>query len=235
MPLLAIDTSTAKGSLALFSDEGQLLEETTWFRPKGHSEVLTPSLEALLKSQSMVTSDLDQLALDVGPGSFTGIRVGLNLARALAYSHDIPVIGIPSLRVLAQPGLDEGRTTLTLVNAFRNSLYVALYSPSETLIPPCALGLEGLEKQLQGEDGLLTLGDGLSVYEPQMTANFKARLQRKKSFSDYPHASYLGRLALSDQFQSQKNPWISVKPLYIRASEAEEKMSRGLLKPLPKI
>ena len=125
MLVLGIDTSCLRGSLALarfdsgFQAGFQLIAENSWEREKSHSELVTVRLSELLSSIGCSVSYLKAVTVGLGPGSFTGLRVGLNVARTLAYSLEIPIWPVNSLRLWAEPKRDDPRPVLVLVNAFR--------------------------------------------------------------------------------------------------------------------
>jgi tRNA threonylcarbamoyladenosine biosynthesis protein TsaB len=97
---LALDTSTSTGSLAL--SRGQdILFEYNWRRQKSHSETVTAEIENALEKLNLKAKDVELFAVGTGPGSFTGIRVAVNIAKTFSYSLDIPLVAIDSLEILA--------------------------------------------------------------------------------------------------------------------------------------
>jgi tRNA threonylcarbamoyladenosine biosynthesis protein TsaB len=127
--LLALDTSTRFASLALH-DGRQLWAETTWYTPDHHTTELAPQLAALLTRAGQSPNDLNGVAVALGPGSFTGLRVGLALAKGLVLAQNIPLLGIPTLDVLASaqppPTPEKGRLCAVL-EAGRGRICAALY------------------------------------------------------------------------------------------------------------
>jgi len=129
MLILALETSSVRGSLALFSG-GTCLRET--FFPEGllHGREITAHLDALLKAEGLAPGSLDAISVSVGPGSYTGIRVGVTAAKSLAYSLGLPVVTESSLRVLAGNAVVEGGEDIRLavvLDGRQKFLYGALF------------------------------------------------------------------------------------------------------------
>ncbi len=237
--LLALDTSSPQGGLALVQQKTAaeaccLLAERSWNESSSHSDIITQEVELLLKSAGLSVKDLTAVALGLGPGSFTGIRVGVNFARSLGYSLDLPIIGLNSLQILAFNGLEflkaqtEIRHILCLTNAFRNKLYAAIYGidmkngthPLLEILPPQAVSPRDLPALLP-ESRYLCLGNGFEAYQESFPADLPLKILRRPEISDSPQASALAQWALA---YGKSRPWTDIKPLYIRASEPEEKL-----------
>lgn len=234
MNYLAVDTSTPQGSLCLFT-ENEILAETHWDRQESHAEVLNLETLKLLKSSGLSFSDLDIIACGNGPGSFTGIRVGLNFARSLAYALNKPVWLMNSLKLLALPALELSPKVVVLQSAFRNLVYVAGYSKEDSgslieKIPPAAWTFE----QVSELDLNRTMVVGMA-YEELALRKLLHKPQdhcRDQSLEDRPRASSF-RLELGKHKSEPKLlQWSETRPLYIRASEAEEKLRKVIHKPL---
>ena len=130
---LAIDITTASGSLALTSG-GHLLEEFTLEAPTGYGEIIFAAIDGLLKRHSATIHNVDLIAVATGPGTFTGVRMGLTLAQGLAEALDIPVCGVSNLKALAHTGTGPQRAPV--LDARRGQYYTAVYSESGQLIQP---------------------------------------------------------------------------------------------------
>ncbi|HEX6512534.1 MAG TPA: tRNA (adenosine(37)-N6)-threonylcarbamoyltransferase complex dimerization subunit type 1 TsaB [Chloroflexota bacterium] len=117
--LLAIDTSTHYASIALH-DGARLLAEHTWLANQDHTRTLLPNVQRLLAGANAKLDGLSVIAVALGPGSFNGLRVGLSTAKGLAVARDLPLIGVPTLALLAaEYGLQE-----VTMNAGRGRVYV---------------------------------------------------------------------------------------------------------------
>jgi tRNA threonylcarbamoyladenosine biosynthesis protein TsaB len=231
---LAAETSTPAGSVALFKDQ-TLIEEIKWEKENSHSERITLEAEKILMRAKIDYSQIDRYAVGTGPGSFTGIRVALNFIRTLAFTFDKPVIAADSLLLLAAPALAEGLEVFCMQAAFRNFIYCSHYSPdspARTLLEPSALTTDEVVSKITRP--VLALGRGYSLFEEVFAPDLKKNLDRRQRFSDVPSASHFGFLGLLDQHPTptlaQQLRWNATKPLYIRASEAEEKLRQSVRK-----
>jgi tRNA threonylcarbamoyladenosine biosynthesis protein TsaB len=127
--LLALDTATAAVTVALHDGE-QVVARTTTLDARRHGELLAPAISRLLEDAGLVRQDLTAIAVGVGPGPFTGLRVGLVTARTLGAVLEIPVYGVCTLDVLAVQAVDEGAVTspfAVATDARRKEVYLATY------------------------------------------------------------------------------------------------------------
>lgn len=221
MKLAAIDTSGTRGTLAIASLENQqwkILSEAAWDKKAMHSEVATIEFENAVKKSGLELKDLTHLAVNHGPGSFTGLRVGINMMKTLGYVLNIPVATISTLELLVRREQNSslgGASPRILVatKAVQNFFYAAIYENGKFVLEPQSMEEDGLNKAAQSCTKVLIEG-------------------RTQSFNPSTEArDLLGVLGHSDG-QQRFFSWREVKPLYIRASEAEEKLRKGLLKPL---
>lgn len=136
---LAIDTARARLQLALLRADGRVDSDITDIA-KGHAEIIMARIEALLDRNAIGLSELERIAVTTGPGSFTGLRIGLSVARGLGLAKGIPVIGVPTLLAISL-GL-EGSTSLVL-DAGRSEAYVQKFAaPGNPSNPPALVPLE---------------------------------------------------------------------------------------------
>ena len=120
---LAIDTSTRYASICL-SSQGESVVELTWRSERNHSVELVPSIQLLLKRESVSVGDLTAICVASGPGGFSALRVGMSAAKAMAMSLDIPLIAVNTLDIEAQPYLGLGVPVCALIGAGRRRLYL---------------------------------------------------------------------------------------------------------------
>lgn len=228
MKILAVETSTKRGSVALITEKG--VEEDSWDRAESHSEILTQKTEALLEKQSLRLADVDYFASGVGPGSFTGIRVGVNFAKTCCFINKKPAIVANSLELLAVERLHEFPTVVVALLAFRNLIYVGKYcrssdSPLQEVMAPTAISIEDF--QLQDHSDSAVIGD-LPLRYPKVKS-----LRSLSTFTEIslPKAASFRHFAFPHLDQRHVLPWNEIVPLYVRASEAEEKLRESLFKP----
>lgn len=123
--LLAIDTATRMAGLALYDPaRGWVLGEETWYSANNHSVELMPRLVRLLEQQGVAPGDLTGLVVSRGPGSFTGLRIGLGVAKGIALARKLPVVGIPTLDVVAQPHMNQRQPIWAVLQAGRGRICV---------------------------------------------------------------------------------------------------------------
>ena len=127
--LLAIDTATRMAGLALYDHEsGWVLGEETWYSVNNHTVELMPRLVHLLEQQGFSPAELNGLAVSLGPGSFTGLRIGLGVAKGLALARKLPLVGIPTLDVVAQPHMAQQLPIWALLEAGRGRFCAGQYA-----------------------------------------------------------------------------------------------------------
>lgn len=220
MILLAADTSGLKGSLALAEiDSGKILKiwNAEWLKKAIHSEVATLELQSLFHSAGMKYDDVTHLAVNYGPGSFTGLRVGVSLIRTFAYVQKLNVALVNRLEILAAKNSGPGDRIFVATKAVQDFFYGAGYerltSGIKELIEPRSLDRKSIESLTKDYTKVLFEGD-----ENGLVAETSAQ-------------DLVQLLVMEDNLRPFSD-WFQVKPLYIRASEAEEKLRKGLLKPL---
>lgn len=227
MIVLAFDTSTNQGGVAVLKDR-DVLARRVWAREKSHSETLTATIEDTLRDAGIGLSDVERLAVGRGPGSFTGIRVAINAARALAYARALPIHAFDTTEILAASVPVLTSPLLVAVNAHKNLLYVSRFAPRAGRWSrergPEALTIGELEESVVIAH--VCVGDGYDEFASVLPPGLKARLSRDSRLSDAPDPVALGRLA----FESRGAPlvWNELQALYIRSSEAEEQLRERL-------
>lgn len=171
MIILGLDTTTLACSVALLNGD-LLTAEFTLNTRKTHSERLLPLIDFLLRECSVEREQLEAVAAAAGPGSFTGIRIGLATARGLAQGLAIPAVGVSTLEALADSVAVPGALICPLLDARRSQVYAALYrrepAPEldlELIIPPAATALSALVDRLKGyQQTVIFTGEGLQSY-----------------------------------------------------------------------
>src|SRR5690349_14873396 len=149
MVTLALDTSHPVGSVALARD-GELLGSETFREPSTHLVALGHAVDRLLASTALTPEGIDRLAVVTGPGSFTGLRIGLSFAKGLHAARHVPMVSVNALQLLALPWLSPGARVCAMIDARRGEVYAALYeratsdaldkdaSAARELVAPCA-------------------------------------------------------------------------------------------------
>ncbi len=126
--LLAVDTATHMASLALYDEtKGWVLGEESWYSVNNHTVELMPRLVRLMEQQALASADLSGLVVSLGPGSFTGLRIGLGVAKGLALARGLPLIGVPTLDVVAQPHMTQRLPIRAILQAGRGRICAGHY------------------------------------------------------------------------------------------------------------
>jgi tRNA threonylcarbamoyladenosine biosynthesis protein TsaB len=137
MTIVGIETATAVCGAAVVRD-GKILSEEHVIEKNAHAESIMRLLDGVLQSARIAITDVDAVAASIGPGSFTGLRIGLSIVKGLAFALDKPVVAVPTLRALAQTAVDSGTVTtpyiLTAIDARRDEVYCQLFRVEGTTI-----------------------------------------------------------------------------------------------------
>jgi tRNA threonylcarbamoyladenosine biosynthesis protein TsaB len=193
--ILAIDTTHELGSLALLRGE-ELLEEAALRAPDGFAHVLYPELDALLKRHAVTAGAIDCFAAASGPGSFTGVRVGLACVKGLAEAASKPAVGVSNLQALASLG--RGPLRAAMIDARRGEIYGAVYDEAGAPVLP--------EVVMPAEDWRKTLPEGAEIVE--LTGEMTL-------------AAAIAKIALARLRKGEAGDPAALDANYVRRSDAE--------------
>jgi tRNA threonylcarbamoyladenosine biosynthesis protein TsaB len=223
MLILGIETSTSQVGVAIGGHEGVLAQSHS-NRGKRHAETLIPAIDFVRRQARVDLSDISCVAVDLGPGLFTGLRVGVASAKAMAHALRVPMIGLPSLDLLALPVRFSTRLIVTAIDARRGELFYAFYRQvpgGVQRLSPHQIGTpDDLASELlaTGEECLL-VGDGAHRYAEAFEGITKVELTDLGLA--YPSAASLVQLAHAQALREQYvKPW-EISPLYLRKPDAE--------------
>lgn len=215
--ILAFDTCTSRGTLAVGTAD-RLMSEAYFKTEKGHTGWLMPRVDSMLGSLGMGPADVDVVAVGIGPGTFTGVKVGIATAKAIAMGLDIPLVGIPTLDIIAAGTGDDG-LTLSVLDAKRGMLYAALYRNESGRPRPLTEYVCTEPDEIVGAgqrviDGPLSIaGEAPDI----LIEAFKALgITVRKVAGRYPLARDM--LPLCDRLLSEGHAGtaVSVKPMYLK-------------------
>jgi len=208
--VLGIETSTPQGSIAILDGE-VIIKEHIWFSQKGHISILPEFLYSLLNDSGFSMKDIDLIAVSIGPGSFTGLRIGLGFAKGICFVHKKPIKGVSSLKVLAG-GLYLNSRIYPVLDAKRGFVYGGCYSWKEGMLMREFEDRLFLPEEFSriAEDGIL-LGDGVKRFEQVFSSNKKIA---EFPFL-YPLAHNLCALAIMDYEREGEDDLFSLTPCYI--------------------
>jgi tRNA threonylcarbamoyladenosine biosynthesis protein TsaB len=221
--ILGVESSTAQVGAAIGGHEGVLAQAHS-ARGKRHAENLTPTIDFVRRQARVDLREIGCVAVDLGPGLFTGLRVGIASAKALAHALRVPMIGVASLDLLAFPVRFSNRLIVAAIDARRGEVFYAMYRQVpgglQRLTPHQVGTPDDLASELMasGEDCLL-VGDGVVRYFDRFDGLTKVELA--DSGLAYPTASSLVQLAHARALREEwVLPW-ELEPLYLRAPDAE--------------
>ena len=216
MLVLALDTTTSSGSCALARD-GVVVSERVNDAPNAHAEHLPGDLMSLLDRANVALPEIDAFAVAIGPGSFTGLRIGIATMQGLAFAEGKPLIGVSGFDALARVGGSVGRVA-TWVDAWRGEVFAALYEDGREIEAPVVSRPEVLLESLRGRSTLF-LGDGARAH-----ADLIQRMLGSECRLGDPVAPPLaGTMAIlaSEAPESDDHSPHAIRPLYVRRTDAE--------------
>lgn len=226
MYVLGIETATPVGSVAVANENG-LVAEYTLIRGTTHSERLLPVLDHLLKSASLPFRGIDVLAISLGPGSFTGLRIGVSTAKGLALAGEKPVVGISTLDALAENYRGIDTVLCPMLDARKKEVFAAVYRGSRTeglekLTPDLAIPPERIFAYLEG-NGIMFLGDGSILYRSLIEQAMGAKAGFAPPHLNHPRAATVALLGLQEAKRGNFLDLKTFTPIYVRSSDAELK------------
>lgn len=236
--LLAIETSSRIGSLALCNGPAILAERSFAHGLQNAAKVL-PLIDELCRERGVGPGDLDEIAVSIGPGSFTGLRIGVTLAKTLAFATGAKLIAVPTLPVIASnaPAEDarDARSpwVMPILDAKRDQVFAAIYRRAghalDEVEPPQLVHLP--EVLARSPRPLLVLGEGISHHRRHLDA-VQGDVAVAPEDLWWPRAATVAHLAQHLRQQGAYADPFKLTPLYIRKPEAQERMEAGLLKHL---
>jgi tRNA threonylcarbamoyladenosine biosynthesis protein TsaB len=212
--ILAVDTGTATGSVALLEGEA-VVEELLFPSPGLHSTHVLPAIASVLRRARIEPAAVEGYAVTIGPGPFTGLRVGMSTVQGLAMASGRPAVGVSTLDVLAAHMLDEGPTLVAMIDAGRGGVYVQTYdSVARPLGEPRVEDPSRFREWLP--DTSAFLGDGAQLYRHEIEA---ARPASRFPGRSPALAATLGRVAAPLFALGRGAPPAELRPLYLRGAD----------------
>lgn len=229
MKILALDTSTMMASCAVM-DDNRVLAEYTISQEKSHSERLVPMIDEILKGLDLKINDIDLYAVATGPGSFTGLRIGVATMKAFAHMFDKAIIGIPTIEGLAF-NLAHNKIVVPMVDARRNRVYTGIYSweagKLTTIMKADAIEIDELLVTLDSKySDIAVNGDGSTLYMEEIDEVLKDKVKYSTMGLNHCKASSIGELALIKYNEGYRDDHYSLVPDYLRKSQAERELEK---------
>jgi tRNA threonylcarbamoyladenosine biosynthesis protein TsaB len=227
MITLALESSATTASVAV-TDGDRLLGEYTLNNGNTHSETLLPMVESLLKFLDLTVRDVALFAVSIGPGSFTGIRIGAATLKGLAFGSNKPCVGVSTLEAMAYNLMIPGGLICPVMNARRKQVYTALFREENgtlvRLLPDSALAVEELDKLLaQYDEPVYLVGDGYDLAKTHLTHQTADTPERLR----YQSAASVAVAAIAAHQAGLTQTDKDLKPVYLRPCQAErERMEK---------
>lgn len=221
--ILALETSGSGGSIAALEGD-KLLVELTLDASLRSTRTLAPGIQQVLKAAGWQPREIELVAVTSGPGSFTGLRIGLTTARTMAYAIGAEVLGINTLDVLAEQAASDVHAVCAVMDAQRQELFAASYRRQDsgmwrrsTQQEPAILGIDAWLASLAPGD--LVIGPVLAKLKPRLPSD----VILAPEVSWQPKAATVGHIAARRFASGERHDLWTLAPLYLRRSAAEEK------------
>ncbi|MGN1393387.1 MAG: tRNA (adenosine(37)-N6)-threonylcarbamoyltransferase complex dimerization subunit type 1 TsaB [Succinivibrionaceae bacterium] len=226
--ILAIDASTEACSVAICEDE-KILSSVTEIAPQGHTKLMLGMIDDILKSNNLTLSDMNCIACGIGPGSFTGVRIGVSMAQGLAFGSDLPMIGIVDLQAMAYQAIKDTNIDLAVaaIDARMGEVYLGIYKMEgntlKSLIKEQVLSPENARKEILNtlvNTKFCYCGTGINTY-----SEIISELNCVKAESDFPNSKAISILAYKDYLEGKEKLPELIQPLYVRDTVTWKKIS----------
>jgi tRNA threonylcarbamoyladenosine biosynthesis protein TsaB len=220
---LAIETSGRIGSIAL-ADEGQVVSESQFPHGLKHAAEIIPIIDRLCRERHWLPADLQQLYVSAGPGSFTGLRIGITLAKTLAFATGIKLVAVPTVRVLVENAPPNATHAIIVLDAKRDQIYAARFERAgEMWLQREPAHLDSLASMLACcPRPVHLLGDGIPFHEKFIPMD-DAGITVTAPDSWPARATVVARIGMELAAAGQFADPYRLTPIYIRLPEAEEK------------
>jgi tRNA threonylcarbamoyladenosine biosynthesis protein TsaB len=227
MKLLAMDTSTAMMGIAVMDLEHvQILGETTIHLHRNHSVRFMPAMEHLLHELELTMADIHVLAVTAGPGSYTGIRIGVTIAKTISWARQLPLYSESSLTVLAMNGLRFTGIVVPLLDARRRRVYSGVYEhDGGKMVEVCPQQVVEIERWLeqisQYPQSVLFLGNDVVHFRAEIEQRLGKQAQFGTVAENVPQPSQLAMLAWKKWADHEPPEHTDFAPRYLQLAEAE--------------
>lgn len=231
MKILAIDTSATAASVAL-CDENKLIGEFFINTKLTHSRTLMPMVENLLSNTNMQTSDITAIAVNCGPGSFTGVRIGVAAAKGLAFADDLPCIEVSTLESLAYNMQSAKGIICSVMDARCSQVYNALFKCNgaklERICDDRALSITELCDELKGfNERIILVGDGAELCYNAMKELLQ-NVELAPTSVRFQRASSTAEIALKKFNNNELLSPAQLMPVYLRFPQAERELKKKM-------
>ena len=232
MIVLGIEASTEAGGVALIDDDALVGERHT-SSAKTHSERLLKDIDDVLRSAGIEAGALDGIAVGIGPGSFTGLRIALSTAKGLAFGLGIPIFGVGDLAALAGNVPFWPGRICPMIDARRERVYCGIYKNAgdgqvESVLEDDLRGLEDILGLVREQT--VFVGNGARIHRDRIMDKVNNFAYFAPTELMYPRAAVVAGMGLSKLKSGERDNLDALKPFYVQASEAERKLRASLVR-----
>lgn len=229
MKVLGLDTSTMMATCAVL-DEGNLLGEYSLNQDMTHSENLVPMIKEILDNLNSEVSDIDLYGVSLGPGSFTGLRIGIATVKSLAHVFNKPIVGISTLEGLAF-NLVHGGPIVPMIDARRNRIYTGIYKWQKgrliNILKPSIMEMEELLELLDKDyNNIMVNGNGALLYKEKIENSLKDKVRISPISLNSCRAASIAELALLNRHEENQYNYYNLVPDYLRESQAQRELRK---------
>ena len=220
---LAIETSGRIGSVALIDEDGAI-EEREFQHGLQHAAMLIPLIDELCQKRGWKPADMEEVYVSVGPGSFTGLRIGITLAKTLAFATGAKLVAVPSMRVLVENASAEARHAIVVLDAKREQVFTARFERAEgNWVERETEHLEALSSMLQRAPRPVELiGEGIAYHTQYIPQDREILITPEERWR--ARAGVLARIGRESAREGKFVDPFLLEPIYIRPPEAQEKL-----------
>lgn len=224
MLVLAVDTSSVVATCAIL-EKDRLVAERVLNNKMTHSQTLMPMIEEMMLESQIELNQIDYFAVVTGPGSFTGLRIGVATVKALAHGVQKPVIGVPSMEALAYNLYCAEGIIVPMMDARRDRVFTGIYKwengELHTIMDQDVLEIDILIEKLKEYDKIWLCGDASIKFKDRFVESLNGRLKFASVSSNMPRASVVGVAAFKRIEENKIQNYLELVPDYLRKSQAE--------------
>ena len=225
MNILVLDCAVSKISIAVKFDDKMIAQ--TYDIGMHQSEILVPAIDDILQKAGITAGDLDFSAITIGPGSFTGLRLGISALKAIELAYNVPIYGVSSLQVYSYTAKNLGFPVLCCIDANKDRFYACLYDENENeILPDGDYETSELIDKIDFDKLLITGPDAKKFYDILSNSNVHTDLKPYLLRNSDNYAACLIEIA-EKMHKNNESPLQDYDgPVYLRASEAELKLTK---------
>ncbi len=237
MKILAVDTSSSVAAIAIM-DERELLGEFILNHKKTHSQKLVPMIDIVMNNLGLCAGDIDVYAASSGPGSFTGLRIGITTIKAMAFAAKKPVVSIPALDALAYNVPNTEALVCPMMDARNDQVYTALYKLEKgmqaNITEYMGVPVQDLVRIIKGKNSdVLFVGDGVLLHRDYLKSELGPRCHFPPQYLLQQRASTVAQLAMQKAAEGKLESCFDMVPFYLRKSQAERELEKKGLENMP--